>query len=845
MTTSPPTTLLQHHLKEFAASAIPEEVATKIFRSESDSKAIAKFLGWNGYKGSGGWIVTGINPETGADTGIGQFKPDTPITFPDGNSAKYLTQKDEHGRGRYDALCLPVPEIDWKATLDDPTIPIRIVEGAKKSVCSMVHTNVPSVAVSGVDMATIGRAGKLTPTLAALAVRGRPVEIAYDSDIIEKTSVRGALIGLATSLVRAGCIVSVRTWSLELGKGLDDLIANVNAENFETMTELASYKDWLKSLEGQFSEKGDRRGSKPPAQSTIAKAIAERYRHQLAWNPHIKKWYRCGAEVEGIWTKEIDEFVAQVIKAELDTKDFEYSADYLGGVLKLLKVELAVKTWDEAPGLIPFRNAVLDLKTMKVKPHSSIYRLTWYLPYDYDSKATCEPIINWMREMTQGDETQVQLLRAYLAAIVRGRRDLQRYLELIGPGGSGKSTYLQLAMAIVGTKNCHITTLQKLENSRFETACIEGKRLVLITDSDRYVGSVSLLKALTGGDSIPYEEKFIQSEGGFFPKALVLVAANEPIQSSDYTSGLQRRRISVAFSNRIPRSKQRNLIDFVDGKIEGEFVEYLPGLLNWVLQVSDQEIENYIRRTDEFVGSLSEMQAQILCDTNPIADWIDFSLVYAPGERTQVGVAQRDKSSDSKNCYLNVSSWLYANYCEYSVNTGSKPVALRRFVHLLHDLCVNQLNLSVRHGRLQTSYFEGLKIRTEWDADQPRIVTGPRLQPLPMEAPTPEPEPEPPPVAVAPKPPTPRPEPTLPPPPPPPPEPNWKEFPGTGGSEARRNRAQQIRKEMLAQTHKSGLEKLKKRFTHEQMSWVFKNLMVKHEREQIKGVLSQEELDLG
>jgi putative DNA primase/helicase len=153
--------------------------------------------------------------------------------------------------------------------------------------------------------------------------------------------------------------------------------------------------------------------------------------------------------------------------------------------------------------------------------------------------------------------------------IVKGRSDLQRYLELVGPGGTGKSTYIRLAMALVGLRNTHTTTLQRLEGNRFETASIRGKRLVVITDSERYAGNVSVLKAITGGDSLPYEAKFQQSTGGFTPTTMVVVAANEVVQSADYTSGLERRRLTVPLKNQIACEQQRNLIECVASNFMG------------------------------------------------------------------------------------------------------------------------------------------------------------------------------------------------------------------------------------------------------------------------------------
>ena len=68
-------------------------------------------------------------------------------------------------------------------------------------------------------------------------------------------------------------------------------------------------------------------------------------------------------------------------------------------------------------------------------------------------------------------------MRAYLLGVVTGRTDWQKYLELVGARGTGKSTFTRLATALVGSENVHTTTLNKLEKFKFETASIAGKRL--------------------------------------------------------------------------------------------------------------------------------------------------------------------------------------------------------------------------------------------------------------------------------------------------------------------------------------------------------------------------------
>ena len=205
---------------------------------------------------------------------------------------------------------------------------------------------------------------------------------------------------------------------------------------------------------------------------------------------------------------------------------------------------------------------------------------------------------------------------------------------------------------------------------------------------------------------------------------MVIVAANETIQSSDYTSGLERRRITVPMFNKISSSNQRNLIEHRNGEILGEFAQYIPGLLNWILAMDESEATRIIRNYQQAVPKLAVMKAITLVETNPIADWLDNNIVYREDYRTNIGVANRDKDSSSDCWYLNTDKWLYANYAEYCYSTGTKPVGVRRFGNLLSDLCTNQLELNIEKGRDRLgSYVAGLKIRSEYDSDPPMITS--------------------------------------------------------------------------------------------------------------------------
>ena len=462
------------------------------------------------------------------------------------------------------------------------------------------------------------------------------------------------------------------------------------------------------------------KGTKPPKPAKVARELAERYRHELAWHTELKLWLRYGAKSPGVWSESPDESVNGIVIARLECDPItagSYSFPFVSHTVSLMKSYLQVHEWDETPGLIPLRDGVLELATNKLLPHAPGYRFLWCLPYKWSDRVIgCQPIIDWMAEAMKGNLDRVALLRAYLKASVTGRTDLQRYLELIGSGGSGKGTLTRLDMALVGAENTLVTTLEQLEKNRFETAGIFGKRLLLITDSERYGGEVSVLKAITGGDPVRYERKNVQQCKSFIPTCMVIVAANEPVVSSDYTSGLERRRLTLPFTHQVKPGERRDL--------DKEFKPYLPGLLAWALAMPDEEVTGLLLDTSNTVRSLAASKAEFLIETNPMAEWLDACVVIDPTAKTYVGVAQRDKSPSNDNIYLFTNKWLYASYCEYSATTGSKAVSVRRFSTLLHDLCVSQLKLDAINKSRDNkgTYFEGLAIRHE-DDDRGRSIS--------------------------------------------------------------------------------------------------------------------------
>jgi len=718
---TPEVQILDKHRDEWVdGSGVPVKHTSLAIESVSDPKRIADLIGWDAYYGSPGYIIRSVNPRTGRPMGerFLQFKPDIPIQFPDREKpAKYITSK----AADYDAFCLPHPDKNyWPNVIANITQPVGIGEGVKKSDCLIGNDIIPSIALPGVTMWQKKLPGEqlLVSNLRPFAVPGRPFVLHFDMDMYSNPKVANQLKQLAKLLIKIGCDVRVGDWPSEY-KGIDDLFVAKGIDAVrDAITNSLPYEKWEKQFNDSAS-KESKTAKKPPKPSRVARAIFEQYGEKLKWNTIAQSWYRYEASQDGIWDKVELIFIHQLVQTYLRTMGLgdDFGSDYRNSIEQILRADLAVKNWDEAQGLTPLANGVYNWETKTLEHHNPGYHLTWCLPFAFNPLAQCPLIEAWLATSVNGKEDIKQLLLCFLNAIVKGRSDLQQFLELIGPGGTGKSTFIRLAQALIGINNNFNTELKHLESNRFETSGIFGKKLVSITDSERYGGNVTVLKALTGEDTVRNERKFIQNDSsGFIYEGMVLMAANEQVQSAEYTSGLQRRRITVPFTNKIAREHQKSLISFKRGKPDGMFVPELPGLFNVVIAIADETVTEYLKDTDHKVPSLNESKTESLLGTNPLAGWLDRCLSLDPTAKTYVGIAKKDKSKDSRNTYQDTDKWLYANYREYMDGSGNQSIGVHRFSNLLHDLLANQLNQKVIKGRdNKGTYFIGLAIKDDFD----------------------------------------------------------------------------------------------------------------------------------
>lgn len=64
-----------------------------------------------------------------------------------------------------------------------------------------------------------------------------------------------------------------------------------------------------------------------------------------------------------------------------------------------------------------------------------------------------------------------------------------------------------------------------------------------------------MLKAMTGQDPLRLERKNQQQEGSFIYEGQTLMMSNERLATTDYTNGIERRRMTVELTKRITKEE--------------------------------------------------------------------------------------------------------------------------------------------------------------------------------------------------------------------------------------------------------------------------------------------------
>ncbi len=372
------------------------------------------------------------------------------------------------------------------------------------------------------------------------------------------------------------------------------------------------------------------------------------YYNGVVWNP--------------LPDKELQREMAQIyIDAEV-----AYSQNAVKSAVETMKLSLPVMGVT-ARNLIGFSNGVFDTRTGQFREHD---KTDWLLiaselpfspPAEGETLATHAPNFwKWLRRSVASNDRKTDRVLAALFMVLANRYDWQLFLEVTGPGGSGKSVMAEICTMLAGKANTVSASMKALEDAR-DRALVVGYSLIIMPDMTRYAGDGAGIKAITGGDKVSIDPKH-KAPYSTRIQAVVLAVNNNAMTFSDRSGGISRRRVIFNFTEVVPENERDTMLA---EKIEGELAVIIRHLLTRF--ASQDEAKRLLHEQQK-----SEEALAIKREGDSLVDFCGYLLESVACDGMFIGNAEIVPFSPRK--------YLYHAYLAYMRANGlSKPVSLMRF----------------------------------------------------------------------------------------------------------------------------------------------------------------------
>lgn len=233
---------------------------------------------------------------------------------------------------------------------------------------------------------------------------------------------------------------------------------------------------------------------------------------------------------------------------------------------------------------IHFLDGYFDIRSGAFYPHNPDYNEVSLIPHVYEPSrfpAFCkyvtkgkgilreritEPVFlnEWLDQAIPDPDDQKMLMQ-YIGYSMTLDTSEQKFLMIVGKGGTGKSTLLKLIETILGKSNISSITLQGLQD-RFTPAELFLKQANICADIPlTALNEVDMLKRLTGEDTVTVERKYLDPFT-FRSRARLFFSANDIPYIAEKTNAFYRRMLILKMDH-APEAIDPNLYSKLEAEI--------------------------------------------------------------------------------------------------------------------------------------------------------------------------------------------------------------------------------------------------------------------------------------
>ncbi len=233
--------------------------------------------------------------------------------------------------------------------------------------------------------------------------------------------------------------------------------------------------------------------------------------------------------------------------------------------------------------LLNVANGTLHLRSGELREHRRDDLLTKLVPVEYQPDATCPRWLEFLGTVLAGDVELIEFVQRAVGYSLTGSTREQVLFVCHGSGANGKSTFIEILLALGGDYGSATPASTLLERQGGgdaipnDLARLPGVRLVTAAEtSDGRRLNEERIKALTGGDTV--SARFMRGEWFDFQPAFKLwLATNHLPEVRRGGDALFRRVVLIPFEVKVAEADQ-------DRDLPAKLRDELAGILRWAVE---------------------------------------------------------------------------------------------------------------------------------------------------------------------------------------------------------------------------------------------------------------------
>lgn len=416
------------------------------------------------------------------------------------------------------------------------------------------------------------------------------------------------------------------------------------------------------------------------SEDAIALEFTRQHRDTLRFDHNTGKWYQWQFTHWVATDVPVAFHFAREIGRRLGAgKKSTCKASVAGGAERFARADPAhavtSNVWDNDPWLLGTPGGTLDLRTGKMHTPRRDEHITKVTGCKPDSKPA-ELWLKFLQDATNGDAAMQVYLQRIAGYCLTGLTTEHALFFIYGPGGNGKSVFLNILVHILGdyamSAPMDTFTASKFNSHPTELAMLKGARLVTASETEQgRAWAEARIKSLTGGD--PITARFMRQD--FFtyqPHFKLLFAGNHQPSVNSVDPAMRRRFNMMPFIH-----KPQHPDHLLEEKLKAE----APRILAWALQGCLDWQKHGLGRPESVAAATNAYFSK----QDLFGQWLE--------DRCRVEHDNRSLFTPTRR--------LFRDWTSYAIEAGEKPGNTNDFTEALerHKFVAHRLSASLGKHR--------------------------------------------------------------------------------------------------------------------------------------------------